>query len=150
MKSKLSTAKKSKTATFSRVFTQNNSTIFLGKSKLNFWTKNEYYEQCDLHTFLHSFIVYSSCQVYCRLVVTTVGMEPDDDGILHKMILDQVAEKDQRFCNDSTVVWEAHGDFLTMTCQVATNLGIVKAVRKFLRHKPGEKRAGSRKMSAPF
>ena len=38
VKSKLSTAKKSKTAAFSRVFTQNNSTIFLGKSKLNFWT----------------------------------------------------------------------------------------------------------------
>ena len=40
VKSKLSTAKKSKTAAFSRVFTQNNSIIFLGKSKLNFWTKN--------------------------------------------------------------------------------------------------------------
>lgn len=88
--------------------------------------------------------------IHYRLVVTTVELEPDEEGILHKMILDQVAEKDQRFCNDSTVIWEAHGDFLTMTCQVATNLGIVKAVRKFLRHKPGEKRAGSRKMSAPF
>ena len=39
VKSKLSTAKKSKTAAFSRVFTQNSKTIFLGKSKLNFWTK---------------------------------------------------------------------------------------------------------------
>ena len=37
VKSKLSTAKKSKTAAFSRVFTQNNSTIFLRESKLNFW-----------------------------------------------------------------------------------------------------------------
>ena len=37
MKSKLSTAKKSKTAAFSRVFTQNNLIIFLRKSKLNFW-----------------------------------------------------------------------------------------------------------------
>ena len=34
--SKLSTAKKCKTAAFSWVFTQNNSTIFLGKSKLNY------------------------------------------------------------------------------------------------------------------
>ena len=42
MKSKLSTAKKSKTTTFSRVFPPN----FLGKSKLNFWTKNEDFEQC--------------------------------------------------------------------------------------------------------
>ena len=51
VKSKLSTAKKSKTAAFSRVFTQNNSTIFLGKSKLNFWTKNEDFEQCDLRRY---------------------------------------------------------------------------------------------------
>ena len=83
-------------------------------------------------------------------MVTTVGLEPDEDGILYKMVLDQVAEKDQRYCNDSTVVWEAHGDFLTMTCEVKCVLGTVRAVRKFLRHKPGEKRAGSRKMSAPF
>ena len=48
VKSKLSTAKKSKTAPFSRVFTQNNSTIFLVKSQLNFWTKNEDFEQCVL------------------------------------------------------------------------------------------------------
>ena len=46
VKSKLSTAKKSKTAAFSRVFTQNNWTTFLGKSKLNFWTTNEDFEQC--------------------------------------------------------------------------------------------------------
>ena len=36
--------KKSQTAAFSRVLTQNNSTIFLGKSNLNFWTKNEDFE----------------------------------------------------------------------------------------------------------
>ena len=48
VESKLSTAKKSKTAAFSRVFTQSNSTIFLGKSKLNFWTKNEDFGQCDI------------------------------------------------------------------------------------------------------
>ena len=41
VKSKLSTAKKCQTAAFSRVFTQNNSTI---ESKLNFWTKNEDFE----------------------------------------------------------------------------------------------------------
>ena len=40
VKLKLSTAKKIKTAAFSRVFSQNDSTNFLGKSKLNFWTKN--------------------------------------------------------------------------------------------------------------
>ena len=43
----MSTTKKSKLAAFSRVFTQNNSTIFLGKSKLNYWTKNEDFEQCE-------------------------------------------------------------------------------------------------------
>ena len=42
----IKTAKKFKTAAFSRVFTQNNSIIFLGKSKLNFWTKNEDFLQC--------------------------------------------------------------------------------------------------------
>ena len=52
VKSKLSTAKKSKTTTFSRVF-QIFLTIFLVKSKLNFWTKNEDFEQCDTNkTFI--------------------------------------------------------------------------------------------------
>ena len=47
MKSKLSTAiKKSKTTTFSRVFHLKKIDNFLGKSKLNFWTKNEDFEQC--------------------------------------------------------------------------------------------------------
>ena len=36
-----------KTPTFSRVFQPIKSTIFFGKSKLNFWTKNEDFEQCD-------------------------------------------------------------------------------------------------------
>ena len=46
MKSKLSTAKKSKTTTFSRVFYHQKIDNFLGKSKLNFWPKNEDFEQC--------------------------------------------------------------------------------------------------------
>ena len=45
VKSKLSTAKKSKTTTFSRVFHPKIDN-FLGKSKLNFWTRNEDFEQC--------------------------------------------------------------------------------------------------------
>ena len=44
VKSKLSTAKKSKTTTFSRVFHPKKINNFLGKSKLNFWTKNEDFE----------------------------------------------------------------------------------------------------------
>ena len=43
----MSTAKKSKTTTFSRVFQPKEIDNFLGKSKLNFWTKNEDFEQCD-------------------------------------------------------------------------------------------------------
>ena len=46
---KLSTAKKSKTSTFSRVFHPKKLTIFsenLENLKLNFWTKNEDFEQC--------------------------------------------------------------------------------------------------------
>ena len=38
--------KKSKTTTFSRVFHPQKIDNFLGKSKLNFWTKNEDFEQC--------------------------------------------------------------------------------------------------------
>ena len=48
VKLKLSTAKKSKTITFSRVFHSKKFDNFLGKSKLNFWTKSEDFEQCDL------------------------------------------------------------------------------------------------------
>ena len=47
VKSKLLTAKKSKTTTFSRVFRTKKIDNFLGKSKLNFWTKNEDMEQCE-------------------------------------------------------------------------------------------------------
>merc|ERR1711860_32915 len=46
VKSKLSTAKKSKTTIFSRVFHPRKFGNVLGKSKLNFWTKNEDFEQC--------------------------------------------------------------------------------------------------------
>jgi len=41
VKSNLSTAKKSKTTTFSRVFHPKKIDNFLGKSKLHFWTKTE-------------------------------------------------------------------------------------------------------------
>ena len=47
VKSKLPTAKKPKTTTFSRVFPPKKNDNFLGKSKLNFWTKNEDFEQCE-------------------------------------------------------------------------------------------------------
>ena len=44
VKSKLSTAKKSKTTTFSRVFHQEE----IDNREKNFWTKNEDFEQCVL------------------------------------------------------------------------------------------------------
>ena len=46
VKSKLSTVKKSETTTYSRVFHPKKIDNSLGKSKLNFWTKNEDFEQC--------------------------------------------------------------------------------------------------------
>ena len=52
VKSKLSTAKKSKTTTFSQVFHPKNVGNFLGKSKVNFWTKNEDFEQCVFGTLM--------------------------------------------------------------------------------------------------
>ena len=45
VKLKLSTAKKSKTTTFSRVFPPKQNDKFLGKLKLNFCTKNGDFEQ---------------------------------------------------------------------------------------------------------
>ena len=53
VKSKLSTAKKSKTTSFHKFFTKNKIDNFLGKSKLNFWTKKEDFEQCVFQVFHH-------------------------------------------------------------------------------------------------
>ena len=72
---KLSTAKKSKTTTFSRVFYPKKIDNFLGKLKLNFWTKNEDFEQCVLldsisekiHLFWWQF-----CLSFCRFLSTSV------------------------------------------------------------------------------
>ena len=62
VKSKLSTAKKSKTAAFSRVFTQNNSTMFLGKSKLNFLDKKwRFRTVCLESNWNRSFAHSSAC-----------------------------------------------------------------------------------------
>ena len=87
-----------------------------------------------------------------RLVVTTVTLDPDEDGQFSKLVLEQIAEKDCKYCNDSSVTWEANGDFLTMSLEVFSQHDpdvSVKSMRKFIRHKPGDKKTG-RKMSAPF
>ena len=85
-------------------------------------------------------------------MVTTVTLDPDEDGQFSKLVLEQIAEKDCKYCNDSSVTWEANGDFLTMSLEVFSphdpNVS-VKSMRKFIRHKPGDKKTG-RKMSAPF
>ena len=52
VKSKLSTAKKSKTTTFSRVLHPKKSTIFSGNQSWIFVQKNEDFEQCDFPIFL--------------------------------------------------------------------------------------------------
>ena len=86
--------------------------------------------------------------------MTTAQVEEDDKGILRKIILDQVAEKDCFYRNDSVVVWEANpnSDVLTMYLELfdPKNNNNIKAKRTFLKHKPGDKRNGTRKMSAPF
>ena len=54
VKSKLSTAKKYKTTTFLRVFHPKKNRKF----KLNFWTKNEDFEQCDVNsTYIPTWMV---------------------------------------------------------------------------------------------
>ena len=58
VKSKLSTAQKSKTTTFSRVFYPNKIDNILGKSKLNFWTKNEDFEHCAFKNRLLELLVH--------------------------------------------------------------------------------------------
>ena len=91
---------------------------------------------------------------FFRLVVTTASVEQDDERLLSRLILEQIAEKDQFYRNDSIVIWEANpnGDVLTMNLELfdPQNNNSIKAKRKFLRHKPGDKRNGTRKMSAPF
>ena len=75
-KSKLSTAKKSKITTFSRVFHLQKIDNFLEKSKLNFWTKNEDFEQCvrqlfQFILFFCSFImVNSSNLLFCAFLLS--------------------------------------------------------------------------------
>lgn len=82
----------------------------------------------------------------CRLVVTTVTFEDEK-----ALILDQAAEKDQKFSRSSKVTFTSdQEDVLTITCE--TDDG-VKAVRKLVRHNKngtGDKGMGSRKHSAPF
>ena len=86
--------------------------------------------------------------------MTTASVEQDEDGLLSRLILEQIAEKDLQYHYDSIVIWEANpnGDVLTMNLELfdPRNNNSIKAKRKFLRHKPGDKRNGTRKMSAPF
>ena len=89
VKSKLSTAKKPKTTTFSRAFHPKKIDNFLGKSKLNFWTKNEDFEQCASqkkisHTVtiseiisLLGFLLFSFFFCYRQLS----NLEPKGNGI---------------------------------------------------------------------
>ena len=74
----LSTAKKPKTTTFSRVFHPKKFGNFLGKSKLNFWTKNEDFEQCDRVLKLKLSILFSLFQVLnsgANVILTTGGID---------------------------------------------------------------------------
>jgi len=78
-----------------------------------------------------------------RLVVTT--LTAPENG---RLVLNQVAEKDQMHCKDTTIemdVYPEEPEILIMTCKV----GEITAWRRFLRQKP-PKSFSSRKISAPF
>eukprot|EP00094_Tigriopus_californicus_P001748 TCALIF_01690-PA protein Name:"Protein of unknown function" AED:0.00 eAED:0.00 QI:104/1/1/1/1/1/3/324/270 len=83
-----------------------------------------------------------------RLVVTTVTLE-DHDTYDKVLVMDQIAEQDQRHNNSSTLFFEAQGD--NMIIRLETENG-VKAKRFMVRHKPQDKNANNniRKVSAPF
>ena len=86
---------------------------------------------------------------FFRFIVTTVSLEATETG--DKLHLEQIAEKDHIFRNDSTVDWEVNGDILTMKIMVKTKEGEVHGCRKFVRHQPKNPLVTKdRKMSAPF
>jgi len=90
-----------------------------------------------------------------RLVITTLTYD-EEAGVL---VMDQAAEKDQKFCTSGKVTLEVisaeekgkrgDSDVLMMTFEADSG---VKAVRKLVRHaKPAaDKPPGGRKVSAPF
>ena len=121
-------------------FSQDCNPVFLHKQR----SENAFYAPFK-RQLIHEIDLFS-----CRLVVTTVSLEENDEGQLTKMILDQIAEKDCSYCNDSQIIWEVNGDFLTMSMEVYTPKGTIKSLRKFMKHKPGQNKNGTRKMSAPF
>ena len=86
---------------------------------------------------------------FFRFIVTTVSLEATETG--DKLHLEQIAEKDHIFRNDSTVDWEVNGDILTMKMVIKTKEGEVHGCRKFVRHTPKNPLVTKdRKMSAPF
>ena len=83
--------------------------------------------------------------LFTRLVVTTVTFDEEDPNVL---ILDQTAEKDQKFCTNSKMTIIAiDEDFLHLNME--TQDGIL-ATRKFIKHKQEKNKTGRRKTSAPF
>ena len=81
VKSKLSTAKKFKTTTFSRVFHPQKIDNFLKKSKLNFWTKNEDFEQCAYLEVLWETISRWPCNGMYLVLDRFLECIPLDSGI---------------------------------------------------------------------
>ena len=83
-----------------------------------------------MHNFLSNF----------RLVETTVSLleerecedNEDDDGV--KLVLKQVADRDERFHFDSDVTFEVYDGELVMTTTVHTDEGPVSGTRTFTRY----------------
>ena len=106
----------------------------------NFTQKRKIAKKKEIMIFYHFFF---------RFIVTTVSLEATETG--DKLHLEQIAEKDHIFRNDSTVDWEVNGDILTMKIMVKTKEGEVHGCRKFVRHQPKNPLVTKdRKMSAPF
>ena len=84
----------------------------------------------NMHNFLFDF----------RLVETTVSLleerecedNEDDDGV--KLVLKQVADRDERFHFDSDVTFEVYDGELVMTTTVHTDEGPVSGTRTFTRY----------------
>lgn len=81
-----------------------------------------------------------------RFLVTTLSMKPNEGGIGSHLLLEHLAEKDQKFCLDSSTVYqlEEEGDILMVTDVI----GEVVAWRKFRRQESArDKGAGPRRHS---
>ena len=102
--SKLWTAKKSKTTTFSRVFHPKKIHNFLGKSKLNFWTKNEDFEQCvkkEFEFWSGNIYFFTFFQLHWDVKLSTLVMKGTTDWTTPKLQILENRVMNNRF----RIIW---------------------------------------------